>query len=187
MNITWKGKTSVIAGVKNIIQAMEQYNILAQTPNAKKEVKGNPACRGTATGTVKIVKKLSELEKVQEGDVLVAKMTTPDYMIAINKAVAIVTDEGGITCHAAIVSREFNIPCIVGTRNATQTLSDGDIVEVNANEGIVRVVETADLPEDVKELHGKCIYKGKVIGTAKIILDSSDFDKLQIGDIVIAA
>lgn len=187
VNITWKSKSKVIAGVKNIIQAMEQYNILAQTPNAKREVRGNVACRGTATGTVKIVKKLSEIEKVQEGDVLVARMTTPDYMMAINKAVAIVTDEGGITCHAAIVSREFNIPCIVGTKNATQILSDGDVVEVDANEGIVRVVETADFSENIKELHGKSIYGGKVKGIARVILDSSDFDKLKQDDIVIAA
>lgn len=185
VNITWKGKTRVIAGVKNIIQAMEQYNILAQTPLSKKGVKGRPACLGIVTGTVKIVRKISELEKVKKGDVLVARMTTPDYMLAIRNAAAIVTDEGGVTCHAAIVSREFNLPCIVGTKTATQVLSDGDVVEVNANEGIVRVIETVDLPEDVKKLSGKTIFKGKVKGRARIILDSADFAKMQIGDIII--
>ena len=184
--LTWNGKTKVIAGIERIIHTMEQYNILAGTPSAKREVRGNPACKGLATGSVKIVKKLSELHKVQKGDILVAKMTTPDYMIAINKAAAIVTDEGGITCHAAIVSREFNIPCVVGTRNATQILADGDVVEVDANEGVIRVIESTDFPEDLKELHGKTIYKGKVKGTARIILDASDFDKLVEGDIIIA-
>ena len=182
----WRGKTRVISGVENIIHAMEQYNIFSKTPDVKKEIKGNPACRGIVTGKVKIVKKLSELGKVTKGDVLVAKMTTPDYMIAINKAAAIVTDEGGITCHAAIVSREFNVPCIVGTRNATQVLSDNDLVEVDANEGVVRVIESVDLPEDLRQLQGKTIFKGKVKGTARVILDASDFDKLQEGDIVVA-
>ncbi|MFC1621835.1 PEP-utilizing enzyme [Patescibacteria group bacterium] len=187
VNITWKGKTRVISGVKDIIQAIEQYNIRAEDPTIRKVVKGNPACRGKVTGTVKVVKKLSELEKVTKGDILVARMTTPDYMIAINRAAAIVTDEGGITCHAAIVSREYNLPCIVGTRNATHILGDGDLVEVDADEGIVRVVETADLPENIKEIFGKTIYKGKVRGTARVILDISDFGNLQKGDIVIAA
>lgn len=113
-------------------------------------------------------------------------MTTPDYMIAISKAEAIVTDEGGITCHAAIVSREFNIPCVVGTRNATQILNDNDIVEVDANEGVIRVVESANHPKDIKSIKGLPIFKGKVKGPAKIILDASDFDKMEEGDIVIA-
>ena len=184
--LEWRGKTKVLSGVENIIHAMERYHIFSKTPEAKKEIKGSPACRGLVTGRVKIVKKLSELEKINEGDVLVAKMTTPDYMIAIKKAVAIVTDEGGITCHAAIVSREFNIPCVVGTRNATQVLSDNDLVEVDANEGVVRVIESMDLPEDIKQLQGITIYKGKVKGEARIILDASDFDKLEEGDILIA-
>jgi pyruvate,water dikinase len=68
-------------------------------------------------------------------------MTTPDLMPAIEKAVAIVTDEGGMLCHAAIVSRELGIPCIIGTRNATSILRDGDLVEVDAEKGIVRKIK----------------------------------------------
>ena len=65
-------------------------------------------------------------------------MTTPDFVPAMGKAAAIVTDEGGITCHAAIISRELGIPCIVGTRIATKVLRDDDYVEVNANHGIIK-------------------------------------------------
>jgi pyruvate,water dikinase len=68
-------------------------------------------------------------------------MTTPDYFSALSKAAGIVTDEGGITCHAAIVSRELNVPCIIGTKTATQMLKDGDIVEVDANKGIVSKID----------------------------------------------
>lgn len=64
-------------------------------------------------------------------------MTNPDYTILMNKACAIVTDEGGVTCHAAIVSRELGIPCIVGTKNATQILHNGDLIKVDAVQGII--------------------------------------------------
>lgn len=80
-------------------------------------------------------------KKVKKGDILVSPMTTSAFMPAIKKATAIVTDEGGITCHAAIVSRELNTPCIIGTKIATQVLKDGDIVEVDANKGIVRLIK----------------------------------------------
>ena len=91
-----------------------------------------------AKGKVKIVFNREELGKVEQGDILVAPMTTPWYLPAIKKAVAIITDEGGITCHAAIVSRELGVPCIIGTKIATKVLKDGDFVEVNAHKGVVR-------------------------------------------------
>ncbi len=75
---------------------------------------------------------------MKEGEVLVAGMTTPDYVPAMRKACAIVTDEGGITCHSAIVSRELDLPCVVGTKVATRVLKDGDFVEVDATNGIVK-------------------------------------------------
>ena len=181
-----KGKIKTITGVKEIIEAMERFQIVAPTSAMQRVVKGSVASRGKATGRVKIIKKLSELSKVEQGDVLVAKMTTPDYVMAMHKAAAIVTDEGGITCHAAIVSREFNIPCIVGTRNATQILADNDMVEVDAIEGVVRVVEAVEVPEDIKVISGRTIFKGKVQGPARIVLDASDFSKVKTGDILIA-
>jgi pyruvate,water dikinase len=68
-------------------------------------------------------------------------MTTPDYVSAMEKSVGFITDSGGITCHAAIISREFGVPCIVGTKNATTMLKDGDLVEVDADNGVVRILE----------------------------------------------
>ncbi len=95
---------------------------------------------GKATGIVRILKNAKESHKLKENEILVTSMTTPDYIMAIKKASAIVTDEGGITCHAAIVSREFGIPCIVGTHIATKVLKDGDKVMVDATKGIVEKV-----------------------------------------------
>ncbi len=102
-----------------------------------KEIKGNVACKGTVEGIVKVVKDRSEISKVKKGEILVTSMTTPDFVPAMEKAAAIITDEGGITCHAAIVSRELATPCIIGTKNATKILKDGDKVRVDAEKGIV--------------------------------------------------
>lgn len=101
------------------------------------EITGRVASKGTAKGKVTIVHGVKDLSKVQIGNILVAVTTHPDYVSAMRKASAIVTDEGGITSHAAIVSREFGIPCIVGCKNATKVLRDGDLVEVNAIDGKV--------------------------------------------------
>ncbi len=102
------------------------------------EFKGMIACQGKVTGPVKIVQKIHDVINVSQGDVLVATMTRPEMVLAMKKAVAIVTDEGGITSHAAVVSRELSIPCIIGTKIATKVLHDGDLVEVDATKGIVR-------------------------------------------------
>ncbi len=82
----------------------------------------------------------SEIEKMQKGDILVAETTAPELMTAIKKAGAIVTDMGGLMSHAAIVSREFGIPCIVGTRNASKILKDGDMIEVDADSGAIKII-----------------------------------------------
>jgi len=104
-------------------------------------ISGNIASKGMAFGNVVIVKGVKDLNKVKNGNVMVAVVTHPDYLPAMRKAVAIVTDEGGITSHAAIVSREFGIPCIVGTKIATSALHDGDKVEVDAEKGTVRIIK----------------------------------------------
>lgn len=106
-----------------------------------KEFKGQPAFRGTTKGTVKIVYGVRHINKVKVGDVIVAPMTLPDILPAMKKAVAFVTDEGGVVCHAAIIAREMKKPCIVGTKIATKVLKDGDLVEVDANNGIVRILK----------------------------------------------
>ncbi len=108
------------------------------TVSGNEAVTGTVAYRGRVQGTVRIVKDVSELNKVQAGDILVTQMTFPSFIPAMIRAAAFVTDEGGITCHAAIVAREMRKPCIIGTKIATQVLKDGDLVEVDAEKGIVR-------------------------------------------------
>lgn len=114
---------------------------LAKDEKSEEQITGMVACRGLAKGRVAIVRGVKDLEKVKEGDVLVAVTTHPDYVPAMRRVVAIVTDEGGVTSHAAIVAREFGVPCIVGTKRATKVLKDGGVVEVNADEGWVKSLE----------------------------------------------
>jgi phosphohistidine swiveling domain-containing protein len=90
-------------------------------------------------GIVQIIFKNDEVNNFKPGNVLVSVMTNPYFIPAMKNAIAIVTDEGGITCHAAIVSRELRVPCIIGTKIATRVLKDGDLVEVDAERGIVRI------------------------------------------------
>lgn len=96
---------------------------------------------GLRRGRVRVLFKKNDVHLLQKGEVLVAPMTTPDFTTAMKRAAAVVTDEGGITCHAAVVAREMKIFCLTGTHTATSFLKDGDLVEVNADEGIVRVLE----------------------------------------------
>lgn len=103
-----------------------------------KEIKGVVACKGKVTGPVSIILNDNDFKKFKKGDVLVAVWTEPKFTSYMQMASAIVTDEGGLTSHAAIVSRELRIPCVIGTRNATKVLKNGDIVEVDAEKGIVR-------------------------------------------------
>jgi pyruvate,water dikinase len=98
---------------------------------------GAPASPGVASGPVKIVPTPEDIDKVLEGDILVAEMTTPDFVPAMKRAAAIVTDRGGRTAHAAIVSRELGIPCVVGCEKATTTLRDGQIITVDGSSGKV--------------------------------------------------
>ncbi len=105
------------------------------------EVKGIVASNGKAEGFVKVIFNPSEFHKLNKGDIIVTSMTRPEFAPILNKAAAIVTNEGSITCHAAIISRELKIPCIISTGNATRALKDGDYVEVDANAGVVRVLK----------------------------------------------
>lgn len=106
-----------------------------------KEVCGMCASVGKCVGRVKVCLTMEDLKKLEEGDILVTAMTRPEFFQAMKTAAAFVTDEGGLTCHAAIVAREFNKPCIIATKNATKLLKDGDLVEVNANHGVVKVIK----------------------------------------------
>ncbi|MBI4067364.1 hypothetical protein HY407_03195, partial [Candidatus Gottesmanbacteria bacterium] len=129
-----KKETLVCLQGNEIKIALREFRLLK---NEKKELEivGRIASSGKASGRVVIVRGVKDLGNVNTGDILVAVTTHPDYVPAMRKAAAIITDEGGITSHAAIVSREFSIPCIVGTKHATSILKDGDQIEVNAVEG----------------------------------------------------
>jgi len=104
------------------------------------EIKGQVACLGKATGHVKIIIRPSDMAKMQQGDILVSIATDPDIVPAMKKAAAIVTEQGGVTSHAAIVSREMGTPCVIGTKIATKVFKDGDLVEVDAVKGIVKKI-----------------------------------------------
>ncbi len=115
----------------------EAEKIEGSEGKGEKILSGLPASPGIGVGRVKLVLDMKDLGKVKQGDVLVTKMTTPDMVPAMKKASAIVTDEGGMTSHAAIVSRELGIPCIVGTQKATQLLKEGELITVDATRGVV--------------------------------------------------
>ena len=106
----------------------------------KKELKGSPACKGFVSGKVRIVIDVKNAI-FKEGEILVTSMTRPEFVPLMKKAGGIITNEGGITSHAAIISRELGIPCIIGTKIATQILHDGDLVEVDADNGVVRILK----------------------------------------------
>ncbi|HUU75092.1 MAG TPA: phosphoenolpyruvate synthase [Methanoregulaceae archaeon] len=110
-------------------------------------LQGQGASPGVASGKVVLVRDMKDAGKVKEGDILVTKMTNPDMVPAMRKVAAIVTDEGGLTCHAAIVSRELGTPAVVGTKKATSFLQPGQVITVDGEKGQVYegVMETATL------------------------------------------
>jgi len=105
------------------------------------EIQGEIASKGCGKGKVRVIVDRRLISSFQKGEVLVTTMTTPDFVPAMRKSVAIVTDEGGILCHAAIISRELGKPCIIGTEVATKILKTGDLVEVDAADGIVKILK----------------------------------------------
>jgi phosphohistidine swiveling domain-containing protein len=107
---------------------------------AESRTRGLVAYRGSAVGRARVLRSAAEQDRVEEGDILIVPMTTPDYFPSMKKAAAFVTDEGGVICHAAIVARELKKPCVIGTRNATSIFKDGDLVEVDALTGVVQRV-----------------------------------------------
>ncbi len=115
---------------------------------------GLGASPGRASGTVSIVRKLDELDKVSEGDIIVAEMTTPDMVPAMKRASGIITDEGGMTSHAAIVSRELGVPAVVGAEHATEQLDDGRVVTIDGEKGTIEAgaeeTEQHDAVEEVR-------------------------------------
>ena len=134
-----------------IVQTRPVTTMEKRIDKISKELKGEiiltgiAASPGIASGKIKIVEKLEDLQKISKGDILVTKMTNPDMVVTMQKSAAIVTDEGGLTAHAAIVSREMGIPAIVGTQEATTKLKEGETITVDGFTGKVykgKIAET---------------------------------------------
>ncbi|MDD4995010.1 MAG: PEP-utilizing enzyme [Patescibacteria group bacterium] len=146
------GREAEVISNKKVVPGIVKFlDILMVAENKKYQMKDNqvfgaPAFRGRVRGQVVLARNARELARKTNkinGRVLVAVQTTPHFIPYLRGVKAIITDEGGITCHAAIVSREFKIPCITGTKIATQVLKDGDEVEVDATRGSVTVIRKA--------------------------------------------
>lgn len=137
------GKKYFLMSLDKFASAHPEYFFEGLVDDLKnvQEIKGQAAFKGKMKGIVRIVKNREQMQKVKDGEILVSPMTTPDFMPAMKKASAFVTDEGGITCHAAITARELKKPCIIGTKIATKVLKDEDLVEVDAEKGMVRILE----------------------------------------------
>ncbi len=130
--------------------------ITTKAKSSKGEIKGEEilsglgSSPGIGSGKVKIIHDLSELDKIKKGDVLVTGMTNPDMVVSMQKSAAIVTDQGGLTCHASIVSREMGIPAIVGTDKATEVLKDGEMITVDGFTGKIYKGEGENVKAEVK-------------------------------------
>lgn len=142
ISILFNGKTSILVGPE-----AEGYKKAVEEEHQQvKEIKGSIANKGCVRGRVRVISFSAkdyneEMEAFAQGEILVTGMTRPQIVHLCRKAAAIVTDEGGITSHAAVISRELNVPCVIATHNATNVLKTGDMVEVDADHGIIRIIE----------------------------------------------
>jgi phosphohistidine swiveling domain-containing protein len=135
-----QGEEVFFAEVAEDIEILKRV-MLPEADEATRELQGQVGNKGRYTGVARIIMNTDDFSKMQPGDVLVSTMTTPDFVVLMHQSGAIVTDIGGMLCHAAIVSRELRKPCVIGTKFATQVLHDGDLVEVDADAGVVRIIE----------------------------------------------
>lgn len=119
-------------------QKVKEREILEEIDSKKQVLKGTCASPGEAVGKVKIIQNIRQMNKMEKGDVLVAQNITPDLTLAMKKASAVLSEMGGLTCHAAIISRELGIPCIVGVEHAVEILKDNEIVKVDATSGTIQ-------------------------------------------------
>ncbi len=131
----------IILGGKDARDFASLQGFIVDDRKEVKEFKGESAFHGVIQGRAKLVLSPEDISKVQKGDIMIAVMTYPSYIAAMERASAFVTDEGGILCHAAIVAREMKKPCIIGTQIATKVLKDGDVVEVDADKGSVKKIK----------------------------------------------
>lgn len=131
------GKTELFTGAE---AEQRKQKLLAEVyPHEKEEISGRTAYPGKVKGMARVILHQKDFSRMQQGDILVTTMTSPEFVPLMKKAAAIVTDEGGVTCHAAVVSRELGIPCIIGTKIATRTIPDGASITVDAEKGNVHI------------------------------------------------
>ncbi len=154
------------------ITTLEKRVEIAEEMTGEVVLTGLGASPGIGYGKIKIIESLNDLEKIEHGDVLVTKMTNPDMVVTMQKSAAIVTDEGGLTAHAAIVSREMGIPAVVGTQIATTKLKEGEIITVDGNTGKIYKGKVA---ESVKKEIAPVTTKTKT--KIKLIVDLPSFAK----------
>jgi pyruvate,water dikinase len=134
---------AIANGRQYLVQSRPITTLVSAAPEAPSAlagatlVQGLAASHGTAVGRVRVLASPDEGDQLLDGEILVAKMTSPDWVPTMRRAAALVTDGGGITCHAAIVSRELGVPCVVGARNATTVLRNGELVTVDGSKGVV--------------------------------------------------
>jgi phosphohistidine swiveling domain-containing protein len=131
-----RGKIDIYSGDK-----INVFKKLIIDKNNDQIISGRSAFPGIIRGEVKIISGPQDMENFKSGCILVASMTTPSMVIIMKKAAAFITDEGGITCHASILAREMKTPCVIGTKIATRVLHNGDLVEVDANQGVVKIIK----------------------------------------------
>ncbi|PIY97194.1 MAG: hypothetical protein COY66_00870 [Candidatus Kerfeldbacteria bacterium CG_4_10_14_0_8_um_filter_42_10] len=132
-----EGKFFIHSDQKSINQLLSQ--VILNSPD--KEIAGMVAFPGKIKGRVKIIYHKDDFKKFSKGEILITPMTHPEFLPIMRQASAVITDEGGITCHAAIVAREMKKPCIIGTKTATKVLKNGDFIEVDAVKGVVRIIK----------------------------------------------
>ncbi len=184
-DIEWaveKGKVYILqTRPVTTIKKQESKRVKEQEEESKSEpiLKGQPASPGIGTGKVQIIKSSKENNKIEKGDVLVTKMTTPDFVPAMKKVVAIVTDSGGQTSHAAIVSRELGIPCVVGTQEATQKLKNNMLVTVNGTLGEIYPAKAVPfskilLPSETKIQPPTTIHKKPLKTATRIMVNLAE-------------
>jgi len=141
------GELNFLSGEEGLKYAQDLIAVGNEASNELKEVKGQVASRGNVQGKARVVfvedlkQFVKDSEDFKEGEILVTTMTSPIMIPIIAKAVGIVTDEGGIASHAAVSAREFKIPCVVGTKNGTKVFKTGGEIELNAEQGVVRVIQ----------------------------------------------
>jgi len=159
--------------ITTISVSHSDIQMISQNTDSHTLLNGLGSSPGISSGPVRVVTKIDQLDKVESGDILVTKMTTPDMVPAMKRAAGIITDEGGMTSHASIVSRELGVPAIVGTKLATITLVDGNFVTMDGNTGIVTEGDTRNIIKSKNNYSSEKTNFIKPVTTTKVLVNVS--------------